>query len=219
MTRAIRSKALFAAIVVVLTGITLGLGLYTITNLDSRVKAANDRNAQKDDVIAALVEDIEAERENSQVLYDQLLALGETPEGEEPGTTFPPRDGIDGRDAPPVTAAELLFAVSTCFSSGVCTAPAGVDGTSPPPLTPDQLQAAVAACFASGICTAPSGSNGQNGQDGRGIVSLACVDSALTVTYTDGITAIVGQCTPPEPPPTPAPEDPDDPDDPEGDSP
>lgn len=112
MTRAIRSRIVFVSFVSLLTVVVLALGGFTITNLATRVSAANDRNATKDEQIDLLLEDLHASQENAQRLWDQLLALGETPDGDNPAAVAGPagergergtvgNPGVDGQDGEP----------------------------------------------------------------------------------------------------------------------
>lgn len=112
MTRAIRSRIVFVSFLSLLVVALLALGGFTITNLASRVEAANDRNATKDEQIDLLLDDLHASQDNAQRLWDQLLALGETPDGDDPEAVVGPvgergergnpgRDGEPGAEGPP----------------------------------------------------------------------------------------------------------------------
>lgn len=209
MTRAIRSRIMFVLILCVLVVALVALGGFTITNLAVRVEAANDRNANQSEQISGLLDDLHASQENAQELYDQLLSLGESPDGEAPDDviTVPPENGRDGDDgargpAGPAganpTALQILAAVGQCFSSGTCTAPKGDKGdpgssgsTGPAgpsgPAGPPGQDSTV---------PGPQGPAGPAGVDGRGIQSLMCDETTgrWTVTYTDGVTADAGAC-------------------------
>lgn len=202
MTRAIRSRILFTTLVVVLVVALLALGGFTLNNLASRVQSANDRNAAQSDQISELLDDLHASQENAQQLYDQLLALGESPQGEPPSEVVPvaPENGRDGQDGargpagPSPTALEILTAVGQCFSSGACTAPKGDKGDpgvgSTGPTGPGGPQGPA------GQDSTVPGPQGPAGADGRGIQSLYCDDTTgrWVITYTDGVTADAGAC-------------------------
>ena len=76
---------LIAAVVIVLL-LALGVGAWFIGNLQIRNDDQADRLRAKDELIASLTADLVDSQENSQVLYDQLLSLGESPDGENPKT-------------------------------------------------------------------------------------------------------------------------------------
>lgn len=204
MSRARISRVLFVVLATVVVLALIALGGFTITNLATRVEAANDRNAAQSDQISGLLDDLHASQENAQELYDQLLALGESPDGEAPDdvVTLVPENGRDGDDGargpagPPgadPTALEILTAVARCFESGACTAPqgdrgdTGQQGTQGPAGPPGPA----------GQDSTIPGPPGPAGPEGRGIQSLYCDESTgrWTVTYTDGVTADAGACT------------------------
>lgn len=105
MTRAIRSRIVFVSFVSLLTVVVLALGGFTITNLASRVEAANDRNATKDEQIDQLLADNHASQENAQRLWDQLLALGATPDGDNPAAVAGPTGERGERGTPGTSGA------------------------------------------------------------------------------------------------------------------
>lgn len=209
MTRAIRSRIMFVLILCVLSIALVALGGFTVTNLATRVEAANARNADQSEQISGLLDDLHASQENAQELYDQLLALGENPDGEAPDdvVTVVPENGRDGDDgargpAGPAgaspTALEILTAVGRCFDSGACTAPKGDRGESgqqggagpagpPGPAGQDSTVPGP---------QGPAGPTGPAGADGRGIQSLYCDDTTgrWTVTYTTGDVSDAGVC-------------------------
>lgn len=84
MTRAIRARVLFIALIVLMAAALLGLGVFTIANLSTRLAAANDRNASQAEQISVLLDDLHASQLNAQDLYDQLLELGQDPDGDAP---------------------------------------------------------------------------------------------------------------------------------------
>lgn len=197
MTRAIRSRNLFIVVATLLVFAFLALGAFTLTNLATRLEAANDRNSSKDEQLSEILDDLHASQENAQRLYDQLLALGESPEGEAPDdvVTVAPEngrdgdDGDDGRDAPAPTQEQLLAAVQQCFAAGLCAAPKGDKGDT----------GATGGFGPAGQDSNVPGPQGSPGADGRGIQSLYCDDitGRWTVTYTDTTTADAGVCIQP----------------------
>lgn len=204
MSRARISRVLFVVLATLVVLALIALGGFTITNLAARVEAANDRNAAQSDQISGLLDDLHASQENAQELYDQLLALGERPDGEAPDdvVTIVPENGRDGDDGargpagPPgtdPTALEILTAVGLCFDSGACTAPQGDKGD-----TGQQgAQGPAGPPGPAGQDSTIPGPPGPAGPEGRGIQSLYCDDTSgrWTVTYTDGVTADAGACT------------------------
>ena len=120
-------------------------------------------NAQLRATNQIMYADLQASQENAQSLYEQLLALGEEPEGEEPSevteTTVPGVPGEPGPSGPrgddgrAPTPDEILGAVAEyCATTGACqgtasTVPgpageAGADSTEPGPPGPAGAQGA-----------------------------------------------------------------------------
>jgi hypothetical protein len=87
-------------VLVVLVAATLGLGTFTIANLSTRLTAANDRNAALAGQIDTLLEDLHASQVNGQSLYDQLLSLGQSPDGDAPEDVVPGPAGETGARGP-----------------------------------------------------------------------------------------------------------------------
>ncbi|WP_194383102.1 collagen-like protein [Microbacterium luteum] len=100
MSRAWRAKVIFVSLVSVLAIALLVLGGFTIINLSTRLGAANDRNARQADQIAVLLDDLHASQENAQSLYDQVLDLGQYPDGEDPESVVPGPAGETGARGP-----------------------------------------------------------------------------------------------------------------------
>lgn len=203
MTRAIRSRIVFMAFLSVLVVALLGLGGFTITNLANRVEAANDRNAAQSEQISGLLDDLHASQENAQALYDQLLALGESPQGEAPGdvvTVVPEngRDGDDGsrgeagKDGRNATDAQVAAALANWCTTFGCTGDVGTDGKD----GKDGRDGADSTVPGPAGATGPAG---PAGADGRGIQSLMCDETTgrWTVIYTDGVAADAGACMTP----------------------
>lgn len=208
MTRAIRSRIAFMAFLTLLVVALLGLGGFTITNLANRVESANDRNAAQSEQISGLLDDLHASQENAQALYDQLLALGESPEGEAPDdvVTVSPengRDGADGDRGPGPTAAQILDGIRTCWAAGTCTAPKGDKGDPGEPGA-DGVNGTDGRDGTGGT----PGADGAPGAPGIGIASITCLeDGTWQFALTDGTTRDVpGPCRilpAPEPSPDP----------------
>lgn len=93
--------------------------------LNARVSDQADIIAEKDDQIAALTDDLVASQENAQGLYDQLLAIGQAPEGVDPEVLTPSIPGPSGPSGPAgpagrgPTSSEIAFAVQQfCMCGG-----------------------------------------------------------------------------------------------------
>lgn len=81
----------FTVTVAILVTLLLGLGGWFLLNLVDRNARLNEVvSAQRDD-ISELTDDLVASQANAQELYDQLLALGEDPDGSDPETLIPER--------------------------------------------------------------------------------------------------------------------------------
>lgn len=76
----------FAATVTALVFLLVGLGTWFLLDLVGRNAQLNDRVSQQNQTISRLTDDLVASQENAQTLYDQLLALGQNPEGQNPET-------------------------------------------------------------------------------------------------------------------------------------
>lgn len=87
-------------VAVVILAAILALGTFTIVNLATRLAAANDRNAAATERIDTLLDDLLASQDNAQRLYDQLLALGQDPDGEDPETVEAGPAGEAGAQGP-----------------------------------------------------------------------------------------------------------------------
>lgn len=89
-TRSGRQWVLVACVVLfALAGIAVGA--WFIGNLVDRNARLTERTAEQSERIAALTDDLLASQENAQRLYDQLLELGETPEGRDPDLVTGPQ--------------------------------------------------------------------------------------------------------------------------------
>lgn len=102
MTRAFRARALFIALIAAMSVSLLALGTFTIVNLSTRLAAANDRNTRQAEQIGVLLDDLHASQVNAQDLYDQLLELGQDPDGTAPAdvVAVPGEAGKPGETGP-----------------------------------------------------------------------------------------------------------------------
>lgn len=181
--------------------------------LNARISDQADIIAEKDDRINALTEDLIASQENAQSLYDQLLAIGQAPEGVDPGVLVPTIPGPSGPSGPTGPAgraplpAEIAFAVQQFCMVEVCTGPEGAPGE---PGSPGG-QGDPGAPGAQGA-PGPAGPQGEPGAPGpAGPAGPPCPDgytlqSVTIATYPDGTptptqTPIVA-CVQNPPPPT-----------------
>lgn len=156
--------------------------LFTIAGVITLGVVAYQQSERAAEATAAAEVEAAQAQENGEAieaLRDQVLELGEVPVVSQPSplpsSPDSPRDGEDGADAPPPTAAQVYTAVVQCFTAGVCVAPTGepgkdgvngtngTDGRDAPAPTFEQMMAAVQQCFASGLCVAPSGPEGPAG--------------------------------------------------------
>jgi hypothetical protein len=87
------------------------------------------RNEHLNQQVSQIYDDLHSSEENAQRLYDQLLELGEAPEGVDPATITGPA-GARGENGRPPTAAEIADAVSSfCATRGDCRGPSGAAGS------------------------------------------------------------------------------------------
>ena len=152
---------------------TLAFGGSMIAQQGARVQAQQERITQQNETIASLIDENASLRENSQNLYDQLLALGEAPAGANPEyISGPPgAPGVRGQRG----AIGPQGPQGEPGSDGADGVP-GQDGTDGQagPQGPQGPQG-------------PRGPQGEAGTDGAGILNIACSSdgSRLTITYTD----------------------------------
>ncbi len=184
------------------------VGLFSIATLAGVVWLAAAYQ-QSQEQLAASQDQTAASQANAQSLYEQLLAEGVEPEGEEPAEVTPivPQNGQDGQRGergPGPTGQQILDGIRACFEAGTCVAPkgdaggqgpAGNDSTVPGPIGPPGPVGSPGPMGPMG----PAGAAGPSGNDGRGIESLYCDDATgrWTVTYTDSRTADAGVCRTP----------------------
>lgn len=117
-------------------------GLLILASIGFAVFSSISSTANREEL--AYVKDRLAQSETQgQALADQIISLGETPVVDPAPAPRPSapvvlngRDGKDGADAPPPTAAQLQAAVAECFTTGACTAPAGDKGDKGDPGAP-----------------------------------------------------------------------------------
>lgn len=163
---------LLSVVVFVSIAGVLGVGIAHIASQNSVISSYQQRVNSLNGTVSDLVEENTALVQNSQVLYDQILSLGEVPQGNNP-QTIPGSPGPQGLRGIPGLPGE--------------------DGTPGEPGTPgvagqdgqDGSQGSVGPQGDVGPAGAP-GVNGTNGVDGRGIANIACTNlNELTITYTD----------------------------------
>lgn len=193
MTRAIRAKLIFFVLIGVLAAAFTGMTVWVIADqqqrnveLTERVVQKNAIIADKDEIIEGLTDDLVASQANATRLYEQILALGATPDGKDPQTVIVEGargpSGLNGQDA---TDAQVYAALVRFCLVNTCVQPPPKDGTN-----------------GTNGTNGRDGLNGTNGQDGapgapgRGIQSTYCDDTTgrWTVTYTDATTADAGVC-------------------------
>jgi hypothetical protein len=93
-----RQYGLWATATIALVAL-LALGSLFVANLSARNDRLNSVVTEQRAEISALTDDLIASQENAQSLYDQLLALGEDPEGQNPDTL--PLQGPRGEQGVP----------------------------------------------------------------------------------------------------------------------
>lgn len=101
-----RNSWVFTVTASILALLLLGLGAWFLLNLVDRNARLNSVVAEQRQEIASLTDDLIASQENAQDLYDQLLALGEEPEGTNPEVLVPEpgaqgERGIPGAEGAP----------------------------------------------------------------------------------------------------------------------
>lgn len=150
----------------------LGVGIAHIASQNSAIANYQERIETLNGTVSNLVEENAALVQNSQVLYDQILGLGEIPQGNDP-QTLPGAPGPQGlRGIPGIPGED--------GAPGVPGDPgtAGKDGQDGQDGVPGQQGP-------QGVQGEP-GTPGNPGADGRGIASIACTNlNELTITYTD----------------------------------
>lgn len=173
-----RTPWLLSVVVFVSIAAALGAGIAHIASQQQQISTKDTRIIALNETVTKLIEENRVLVDNSQVLYDQILQLGEVPQGANP-QTIPGPQGTQGlRGIPGIPGED------------------GADGAQGVPGTPgrDGTDGQDGADGGQGPAgpAGPQGAPGQNGADGRGIASIACtaVDE-LTITYTDGTTQTV----------------------------
>ncbi len=103
----------FTVTVAILVLLLVGIGVWFLGNLVTRNAELGDTVSAQREEIADLTDDLVASQANAQELYDQLLALGEDPEGQNPETLpvgpegprgpagDPGAQGLPGEEGPP----------------------------------------------------------------------------------------------------------------------
>lgn len=81
----------FTVTTAILVMLLLGLGAWFLVNLVDRNARSNSVVEEQRLTISELTDDLVASQANAQELYDQLLALGEDPDGTDPEVLIPER--------------------------------------------------------------------------------------------------------------------------------
>lgn len=195
MSRAQKSKAIFIGLTSLLCVVILVLGGFTISNLASRNALLNDRVVAANEERAQAHDDLQASQENAQGLYDQLLALGQEPDGQEPSRVAPGPAGVAGAPGAPgraPTVLEISEAIASyCAARDECAGIAGDDGSDsdiPGPPGRDGLPGADSTVPGPPGPTGPQGPAGNDGAPGApgtpGPAGPTCPDG-YTATATD----------------------------------
>ncbi|WP_168436315.1 hypothetical protein [Microbacterium sp. K5D] len=126
------------------------MGAAIVLMIVSAIVLVSVNNAQLRAENQEMYGDLQASQDNAQSLYEQLLAEGVEPDGEEPAEVSPivpqnGRDGQRGERGPGPTGQQILDGIRACFEAGTCVAPkgdtggqgpAGTDSTVPGPMGP-----------------------------------------------------------------------------------
>lgn len=99
-TKGGRAKLLFILVIVLLSLGFVSTLVWTIVTQDKTISTQQARIAEQNKTIEHVTDELIDAQNNSQTLYDQIVAMGETPQGENPQTTTgtPGRNGTNGRD-------------------------------------------------------------------------------------------------------------------------
>jgi hypothetical protein len=113
----------------ILIGLVLAVMIGWISNLvdrnerlNARVSDQADTISEKDSQIADLTDDLITSNANAQNLYDQLLALGQEPEGVDPEVIVPTpgAQGPQGEQGPGPTDSQVLAGVTQYCLLVIC---------------------------------------------------------------------------------------------------
>lgn len=187
-----RQYGLIAAIVIFALLLS-GVVTYVIVSQQKTIEDQATRISEQNKTIENRTNELVSANENAQDLYDQLIKLGQSPDGSRPTTVPGPQgdSGLNGRDGKD----------GTDGLNGKDGAPGtnGLDGKPGTDGTPGEN----GTNGINGTDGAP-GKDGTNGKDGRGVASVECVASttgtAFRFTFTDGTTQdIPAPCIPPTP--------------------
>lgn len=136
MNRPVASRLVFIALIAVLSLGLVGLTSFVVITQAETIRSQQERIHDLNVQTTVLIDDLTASQVNAQRLYDQLLELGENPEGANPEqivTTVPGETGARGEAGRPPTANEILGAVGEyCAASGACQGVPGVVGPAGP---------------------------------------------------------------------------------------
>ena len=178
------------AVVGLSVALVIAVTITHIGGLNSRIAKQADRLDHYEIQVDNLIEAGMAKDENAQRMYDQIVQLGETPQGVRPSVIAGPTGerGLPGIPGPPGAKGEPgepgdPGANGERGERGA-NGSAGEAGPAGPQGEPGPM--------------GPTGPAGANGQDGRGIASIACTaPGELTITYTDSTTQTLSvACTP-----------------------
>lgn len=167
-----RTPWLLSAVVFVSIATVLGLGIAHISSQQAQINTKDERIIQLNEINRALIEENAAVVENSQTLYDQIIQLGEVPQGTNPAT-IPGPPGTQGlRGLPGTNGLDGLPGSPGADGSDGLNGTNGKDGQDGAPGAPG--------------ATGAQGEPGAPGADGRGIANAACTGlNEFTITYTD----------------------------------
>lgn len=150
----------------------LGVGTVHIASQENAIAGYQQRISTLNETVSDLLDTNDALVKNSQVLYDQILGLGEVPHGSDP-QSVPGAQGPQGlRGIPGIPGEDGQPGVPGDRGADGKDGKDGQDGAPGQPGT-----------------QGPQGEPGQQGVpgvDGRGIASISCTNlNELTITYTD----------------------------------
>lgn len=99
-TKGGRAKLIFIVVIVLLSLGFISTLVWTLVDQDRTIATQQARISEQNKTIEHRTDELIEAKNNSQVLYDQLLAEGVKPEGDNPEsiTGTPGRNGVNGRD-------------------------------------------------------------------------------------------------------------------------
>lgn len=96
MNAATRSRIVFIVLVGILAVSLVAVTTFTVVNLATRNVALNEQISQQNSLLGQAYDDLHASQENAQRLYDQLVGLGQQPEGADPESYISGPQGATG---------------------------------------------------------------------------------------------------------------------------